>query len=50
MRRRYLTSIDDPVGNGTSASGIHNAGQIVGYFVDGDDHEHGFLLSGHPYQ
>jgi probable HAF family extracellular repeat protein len=37
-------TLDDPLAVGTTAAtGINNAGDIVGYFVDGQGNIHGFL-------
>ena len=43
-----LTTIDYPGASDTFASGINNAGQVVGYYEDasGDIDAHGFLESG----
>ncbi len=35
--------------NGTHAWGINNAGQIVGYYYDSSNAEHGFLYNGGAY-
>src|SRR6266404_4769408 len=44
------TTIDDPFGTvGTQAYGINSAGQIVGYYADSLQNEHGFLYSGGTY-
>jgi hypothetical protein len=44
-RGSQLVAIDDPNGvEGTDASGINAAGDIVGYYTDGADGIHGFLL------
>src|SRR5262249_56669907 len=41
------TTIDDPLGvKGTAATGINDAGQIVGTYRDSANVPHGFLLSG----
>src|SRR5262249_27785583 len=41
------TTLDDPLGIGnTTATGINNAGQIVGFYFDSAGREHGFLFSG----
>jgi len=41
-----LRPIDVPGANFTAASGINNAGQIVGWFNDSKDGLHGFLDEG----
>src|SRR5437868_2682437 len=42
-----FTTIDDPLATTTTiASGINDAGQIVGQFRDASNRAHGFLLSG----
>ena len=41
-----FTTIDPPSSLGTGASGINDAGQIVGTFSDAGFRQHGFLLSG----
>ena|SRR5215813_13199057 len=46
------TTIDDPAANsgvGTVATGINNAGQIVGYYVNASGVYQGFLYSGGTY-
>src|SRR5262249_55974643 len=44
------TTIDDPSGAlGTFAQGINTSGQIAGYYLDGSNSSHGFLLSGGTY-
>jgi probable HAF family extracellular repeat protein len=41
---RY-TTVDPPdSSSGTSANGINNAGQIVGWYTDAAGHGHGYLL------
>jgi probable HAF family extracellular repeat protein len=43
-------TIDDPLAvNGTEAVGINARGQIVGFYTDADNVNHGFLLSGGQY-
>jgi hypothetical protein len=40
------TTLDDPLSVGTFATGINDAGQIVGYYVaDASPHSHGYLYS-----
>jgi probable HAF family extracellular repeat protein len=41
----YAT-IDDPSGTNTIATGINDAGQIVGQYLDSNNVSHGFLYSG----
>src|SRR5436190_1345612 len=44
------TTLDDPLGpRDTIAQGINDAGQIVGYYFDAGNHQHGFLYSGGIY-
>jgi len=44
------TTLNDPVNpHDTLAYGINDAGQVVGYYFDGNNHEHGFLYSGGIY-
>jgi hypothetical protein len=43
------TTLDDPLGIGTGASGINDAGQTVGDYSGASNPEHGFLLSGGTY-
>jgi probable HAF family extracellular repeat protein len=49
----FLQGLDDPLaaggGHGTFATGINDAGQIVGFYQDGLSRTHGFLLSGGTY-
>ena len=45
-RAYTFTNIDFPGATGTSALGINDAGQIVGYYEASDGTSHGFLLSG----
>src|SRR5436305_15258573 len=49
-----FTTLNDPSagtngGEGTSANGINNAGQIVGAYIDSINKTHGFLYSGGNY-
>jgi probable HAF family extracellular repeat protein len=45
-----FTTLDDPSAtNGTISWGINTSGQIVGYYLDASDKNHGFLLSGGMY-
>src|SRR5438105_4544655 len=47
MPINIFTTIDDPLATTTTiASGINDAGQIVGQFRDASNRAHGFLLSG----
>ena len=40
------TNLNDPAAvDGIWATGINNAGQIVGYYFDAHDNEHGFLYN-----
>ena len=44
-----LVALIDPVAKFTFASGINDAGQIVGSFQDANGHRHAFLYSGGTY-
>jgi len=35
--------------NGTAATGINNLGQIVGYYLDSNNFQHGYLYSNGTY-
>jgi probable HAF family extracellular repeat protein len=39
------TTLDFPGAMNTVANGINNLGQIVGYYVDANGNEHGFLAT-----
>jgi probable HAF family extracellular repeat protein len=40
------TALNNPLGvNGTGATGINNAGEIVGYYLDSNNVQHGYLYS-----
>ncbi len=43
-----MPQLDVPGARGTFASGINNAGQIVGWFVDSSRVIHGFLATPAP--
>jgi probable HAF family extracellular repeat protein len=44
------TTLDDPAGSQTAAQGINDAGQIVGFYGNGNANDsHGFLYSGGVY-
>ena len=43
------TILSDPFATITAALGINDVGQIVGFYADSSNHQHGFLLSGGAY-
>jgi probable HAF family extracellular repeat protein len=43
------TTIDDPLATSTSAYGINDADQVVGYYTDSSGGTHGFLYDGTTY-
>ncbi len=45
LRKGGFTTIDPPGSVWTLASGINSEGEIVGFFVDANGMNHGFLLS-----
>jgi len=42
------TTIDVPGASQTIANGINNEGYIVGYYIDADGHQHGFVAAPAP--
>jgi probable HAF family extracellular repeat protein len=42
---KILTTLQFPGAIDTSANGVNNAGQVVGYFIDASGNTHGFLYS-----